>query len=187
MSNYKTFDDDASLGKKAPSISSLKFIRGDKFELEEGKQYAILFWAKFDKGSSPQALDTFNALHKASPNIVFLGISTDPSADDAVRYFEKGGSVDFAIAFDEGKIVANSFKEASGLSTLIPPHGFLVDKKGHIVWREQFAQVYPADKSDFPKQVAHFSKGEPLHKNGNAPVKEVVEEVEESSFDGELF
>jgi len=187
MSNYKTYDDDASLGKKAPSLSSLKFVRGEKFDFEEGKQYAILFWAKFDKGSSPQSLDTFNAFHKQYPNVVFLGISTDPSQEDAVRYFEKGGAVDFAIAFDDGKQMVNAYKEVSGLSTLLPPHGFLVDKKGHIAWREQFAQVYPVDKSDFPKQLEKFAKGEPIHKNGNAPHKEEVEEVEESSFDGELF
>jgi hypothetical protein len=48
--DYTTYDDDAAHGKQAPSIDSLKFVRGDKVNFENGKTYVLIFFARFDKG-----------------------------------------------------------------------------------------------------------------------------------------
>jgi len=181
----KTFDDDAVHGKKFPALNTLVHVRGDKVDLaDHSKPKAIVFWAKFDKGVSPQTLEAFNkfyATHKDTLTVV--GIATDPKVEDVNRYFEKA-SVDFPIYFDEGKNAVNTFKELTEEAALNIPHGFLVDKTNNIVWHEEFSQfINPIDKSQFPGQLEKLAKGEALTKVGNRPKVEVKEEVEESNFD----
>jgi len=187
MSDRKTYDDDAIHGQKLPSMASLKHVRGDTTDFKDGKVYALVFWAKFDKGVSPQTLEAYNKFMQTYKDVTFVGISTDPKIEDAQRYFEKA-SVDFPVYFDEGKTVANSFKELLKEPVLNIPHAVLVDKSGNIVWHEEFSQfINPIDKSQFPGQLQKLSAGEPLNKVGNRPVVESVEEEETSNFDGELF
>jgi len=187
MADKKTYDDDAIHGKKVPTLNSLKHIRGEKVDFSEGKVKAIVFWAKFDKGVSPQTLEAFNKFHNSLKEVQFVGISIDPKEEDVNRYFEKA-SVDFPIYFDEGKHATTAFKDLLQEAALNIPHAFLVDKQNNIVWHEEFSQfINPIDKSKFPSQLVKVAKGETVEKVGNRPVIEAQEEEETSNFDGELF
>jgi len=185
MTDYTTYDDHPALGKKAPSIDSAKFVKGEKITFESGKQYVLLFWARFDKGTSPFTLDHLNKLQKQHSNFVFVGIATDPKEDDVKAAIEKGEvKSDFALAWDDGKKVANAFKEALGIAALGIPWGFIIDANGNIAWHEQFSQfTHPIHKSDFPVQLENVAAGKPLKKNGAKPVAQVEEEVEEGNFE----
>ena len=74
------------------------------------------------------------------------------------------------------------FKEACG--GLLSPAVILVNKEGVIVWRQSFSGGNPYEKSGFEEQVQLFLKGEPLNKNGNAPVDSSGEEDEEEEGGG---
>eukprot|EP01114_Cavostelium_apophysatum_P014595 TRINITY_DN3818_c0_g1_i1.p1 TRINITY_DN3818_c0_g1~~TRINITY_DN3818_c0_g1_i1.p1 ORF type:complete len:212 (+),score=57.41 TRINITY_DN3818_c0_g1_i1:67-636(+) len=183
----KTFDDDVAHGKKLPSLSTLTHVKNGTTDFAAGKVYAIVFWAKFDKGVSPQTLAAFDKFQSTYPDVQFAGIAIDPKVEDVNRYFEKA-SVAIPVYFDEGKNAYNAFKDVLGQPAMNIPHAFLVDKSGNIVWHEEFSQfINPIEKSKFPGQLEKLSKGQALEKVGNRPVEEVVEEEETSNFDGELF
>lgn len=52
-SQYLTYDDNAGLGKAAPSLDTLEFVQGDKAAALAAPLKVVLFCAKFDKGGGP--------------------------------------------------------------------------------------------------------------------------------------
>ena len=48
--SYTVWDDDASLGKKAPSLENLVWKQGDKYNYGDKPITVVGFWAKFAKG-----------------------------------------------------------------------------------------------------------------------------------------
>eukprot|EP01116_Phalansterium_solitarium_P009135 TRINITY_DN23169_c0_g1_i1.p2 TRINITY_DN23169_c0_g1~~TRINITY_DN23169_c0_g1_i1.p2 ORF type:complete len:216 (+),score=85.52 TRINITY_DN23169_c0_g1_i1:26-649(+) len=186
MTDFTTYDDDPILGKAAPSFASLKLVRGEPAQFEN-RTVALLIWAKFDKGVSPQCLDTFNAVAKKYPGITFVAVSVDPAEADAARYFEKGAPVDYPVYWDDSKTLANSLKELLEAAALGVPYAFIFSAEGKVIWAEQFSQfLNPIEKSTVLKQLEKIAAGEPLISNGKRPVKEVIEEEQEGDF-GALF
>jgi len=178
MTDYHTYDDHPALGKKAPSIDSAKFLKGDKVTFQPGTTYVLVFWARFDKGTSPFTLEYLNKLRSTHSNISFIGISTDPKEEDVKAFIEKGeAKVDFPLAYDEGKKVATAFRDVLEVGALGIPWAFIIDGNGNIIWHEQFSQfTHAIDKSDFPAQLENVAAGKPLKKNGNKPVTKAAEE-----------
>jgi len=184
MSDLTTYDNDPILGKPAPSLESLKLVRGEQSDLSG--VVCLLIWAKFDKGVSPICLDTFQAYHTKYPHFRFVGVSVDPSIDDASRYFEKGAPVSFPVFHDDGKRLKTVIEELLESPALPIPSAYIF-RDGRVIWAEQFSQfINSIDKSTFPKQLQALAAGQPLVSNGNRPEKEVIEEAESADF-GALF
>jgi len=188
--NYTTYDDDHSLGKDAPKISSIEFVTPEKVDITPGKVHVILFWAKWDKGGYA-VLDAVSALSKQFPDVDFVAISNDPAKTDVTRFLEKKeATLSFPVAFDAGKAVHNEYRDVAGLGAMGIPHLFIVNKEGKIVWREQFAQAHPLAKGQFAEQLRRVVAGEELVKNGEKPKVEVKKTEEEDAPEedfGSLF
>src|SRR3989338_8563448 len=100
MTDYKTYEDDVTFGKKCPSLEGLEYVSGDKVTIEAGKTYVILFWAKWDKGGHP-VIESVSALKDKPPDVVFVGISTDPDKPSIQRFLDKKEyRMNFAACFD---------------------------------------------------------------------------------------
>jgi len=176
--DYKTYDDDECLGKKAPTLETLKFVKGDKTDVTSGKTNVILFWANYDKGGTPGATTAFSELHTKFPDVVFIGVSADPEEAAIERFLKKPDVThSYPAAFDEGKKVNKLYTSVLASSAMSIPHAFIVNGEGNIVWHEQFSQFNTVAKSQFEQQLNHVVKGEPLEKNGPRP-KDAEEEEE---------
>lgn len=180
---FPTYDDDASHGKKCPSLDSLVAVTGDVPSLE-GKIGVILFWAKYDSGAYG-VLDEFSELAADNSDVAFVGVGVDPDAAQVKRYFDKGGKLGFAAAHDAAG-VKNEFKDLAMLLALTTPHAFLINAEGNIVWREQFAQQKPLKDGNFTEQLRRLKAGEELVSNGPRPVEEESEDEEDGGDDDDM-
>jgi len=181
------YDDDAALGAKAPSLASLTFVRGEPVDVGKSHNVVVYFWGKYDT-LGYNSLSHFTALQKKFKALRVVGVSIDPKIEDVrafledPKYAEHASKIDFAVAWDAGKKIYNAYREVAG-QVINLPHAFLVDKTGHIVWREVHR---PLDsKCQFMNQVARFIEEKPLQKNGPKPVEE--DEVADVPEDMSLF
>lgn len=185
---YKCYDDDAIMGKNAPSLQSLDYVQGAATKYSE-KPTVVLFWAKFLKWQVYPAMKACEALHQ-SGIVNVVGVATDPKRSAIERHIEKNACpTTYALCFDEsngspGGQVKNIFKKNNDGELKIP-HVFLVDTKGKVVWHQAFTAGNPYEKSNFDDQVKLFCKTGTLKMNGPAPTsEESSEEEEEDAAEG---
>eukprot|EP00041_Stephanoeca_diplocostata_P016271 m.319979 g.319979 ORF g.319979 m.319979 type:complete len:627 (-) comp20312_c1_seq1:199-2079(-) len=190
---YTTYADDAALGKPAPSLDTLEYIKGDPIKLGNGKVTLIQIFAKFAKGDYTTVQGVSDIAAKFGDRAQYLGISIDPAKEEAESFIKKIGTsmpeiyidnltVPYPLAWDQGKTVKEAFRKLSGLMALGQSATFLVDGNSVIVWREQFGQGYPPAKGQLEEQLRRLLKGETLLNNGPNP-KQADEEDEEEEMD----
>lgn len=186
---YMTYEDDAAIGKDAPSIDSVEYVKGDPIKLGDGKVSVVTFFAKFAKGDYTTVVGV-SKLADAFPDVQFLGISVDPAKGDAEGFLKKIGTsmpeiyvasldVNYPLAWDAGKAVKEEYRKAAGMMALGASACFVVDGSGKIVWREQFGQGHPPSKGQLGEQIRRAVAGEELLKNGPKPKTEEDDEEEE--------
>jgi len=191
---YRTYSDDGALGKDAPALDTLEYIQGGPVAYSSDKPTVIVFWAKFAKGDYTTVVGVSEICDDFKEQAQFLGVSVDPNVDDAKSFLKKIGTampeldvkklvVPYALAFDAGKAVKNAFMKACGLNSLGASATFIVDKKGKILWREQFGQGYAPKKGQLREQLRRHCGGEGLLSNGKKPVEE---EDDEDLADGDM-
>jgi len=136
---YACYDDDASLGKAAPSIDSLEVVQGDKKCLTyTDKPTVVLFWAKFLKWQVHAALKGCERIHLTG-KVNVIGIATDPKKSSIERHIQKGECpTTYALCFDTpsttepGGAVKNMFKEVCG-GDMKTPCVLLINTEGKVV------------------------------------------------------
>jgi len=174
---YKTYNDDAALGKPMPDMSTLTWIKGEA--PKGGETTVVLFWAKYAKGDYKHVAH-FNELTKTHPKLQVVGISCDAEQADAEKFLAKIGKemaeqniksldCDYALAFDGGKKVGSACKELSKLNMMSAGMAYLVNKEGIIVWREGFNSSWTLEQGIFGEQVDRILSGKPLVDFGAAP------------------
>eukprot|EP01134_Creolimax_fragrantissima_P003286 CFRG3286T1 len=189
----KTFDNDASFGKDAPSLASLDFVKGEALPYSE-KLTVVLFWAKISKDEYQTFCQFSKMAEKYADDVQVIGVSLDITKKDIEGYVSKIGTemkelnvdsllCDYPVAFDEGKTVRNAFQSAAKLLTIQSSMVFVVDKSGKIVWREQFSRSFmPNTSGQLDAQLQRLIKGEKVElKNGDK-----IEEGEESEEEMEM-
>lgn len=181
---YVCYDDDACMGKNAPSLANLDYVQGNHTKYSE-KPTVVLFWAKFLKWQVYPAMKACEVLHK-SGIVNVVGVATDPKRSAIERHIEKGECpTTYALCFDEsddtpGGKVKNIFKKSND-DELKVPQVFLINTKGKIVWHQAFTSGRPYEKTNFDDQVKMFCKTGKLKMNGPAPVNEESSDEEEEA------
>ena len=181
---YMCYDDDAIMGKNAPSLASLDYVQGAATKYSE-KPTVVLFWAKFLKWQVYPAMKACEALHQ-SGIVNVVGVATDPKRSAVERHIEKQGCpTTFALCFDEsdgspGGRVKNIFKKNND-GELKVPQVFLISTKGKVVWHQAFTSGRPFEKTNFVDQVKLYCKTGKLNMNGPAPQDEESSEEEEEA------
>ena len=89
LDEYTCYDDDAIMGKNAPSLASLDYVQGAATKYTE-KPTVVLFWAKFLKWQVYPAMKACEALHQ-SGIVNVVGVATDPKRSAVERHIEKQG------------------------------------------------------------------------------------------------
>lgn len=190
--HLRVYADDSALGKSAPSLETLVYVKGEPVQLGGGKNTLVLFWAKFAKGDYGTVCSVSD-LQAQFPELQVVGISADPEQEQVESFVKKLGTAmpeinvpelkaDFALAYDPDKKVKTAFQKATGLVSVGASACFLVDGSGTIVWREQFSQGHLLEKGQITEQTRRLLAGEPLLSNGPRP-KDDDDSDDESDMD----
>ncbi len=136
--------------RSVPSVK-LKDIKGKTIDTKnfhnDGKPYIINFWATWCKPCI-QELNNINDYYKdwkKESGIKIYAISIDDSRNTKrVAPFVSGRGWDYEVLLDPN----NDFKRAINVNN--PPHTFLVDGKGNIVWEHN--GYAPGDEKELYKK-----------------------------------
>ena len=130
--SYTVWDDDASLGKKAPSLENLVWKQGDKYNYGDKPITVVGFWAKFAKGDYA-TLNSWSHLQRkyADKGVQFVGVSRDRKEADVDKFVGRLGTfmrelgergitlgANFPLAFDPEPQVGETFRTLSQLMSL---------------------------------------------------------------------
>jgi len=191
------FDDDAAIGKNAPSFGTLEYIKGEPVSLGKGKPVCVVFWAKAFKGDYTTLRDVSKIADALGDDIQFMGIGIDAAKEDSESFLKKIGTkmpeiyikqpleVNFPLAYDRDLEMKDAYRAAGKLMSLGASAVFLIDGNRKIVWREQFAPApgHTVFKGQLQEQCRRLALGEALLSNGNRPAEE-EEEMEEMDMGG---
>ena len=119
----------------------------------DGKPFIILFWATWCK----PCIQELKAIHdvyddwKDETGVKIITISIDDSrSSKKVAPFVKGRNWNFDVYIDEN----SDFRRAMNVNN--PPHSFIVDGKGNVVWQHNgFA---PGDEDNMFKELKKLIK-----------------------------
>lgn len=193
--DVKTYSDDASLNKDAPSIDSAELVKGEHaVTIEDGKVYVLYFFNTFYRGADICNEEFTQLSEKYADKVTFIAISNDADKAKTEKYLAKDIvdentkkplrlSPQF-IVFDDKKAIGKAYATVANLSVMSCPMGFIIKDK-QIKWRQQFLQTFTVDQSNFEKQLLHVLNGEELESNGPRPKVE-VEEEEAEGMDGDI-
>ena len=198
------YEDDAALGKAAPSMGSLKWFNGEPVEFSQGKPVVITFFSKLNKGDFGTLSLLSEIAQEFEDQVLFAGISRDGELEDVSKfagkyhgkYFEELQSPDgkpgltvymtFPLAFDEAGNFNTQLKQVMKKGTIGVGFTILVDKDGVIRWYEQFVRGYNP-MQQLVAQIRNVLEGKPLISNGPAPAVQIIEEVADVPDDVDPF
>eukprot|EP00941_MAST-03F_sp_MAST-3F-sp1_P000542 g542.t1 len=188
---FTTYDDDAALGKYAPTLDSLKLLNCEPGtsapSLQGGKHTLVLFWAKYLKDNCFPMLQAANDFLAKDFDIQVIAVATDPEVSQVERFITKGECpCNFPLGYDADWKVKNAFQDlisADGTAIQVP-QAFIVSPQGKVVWRQAFSKARPYSGSNFSEQLRRVLAGEELQSSGMSPKSDEaeVEEVETECF-----
>uniref|UniRef100_A0A0A9WZ10 Proline--tRNA ligase n=1 Tax=Lygus hesperus TaxID=30085 RepID=A0A0A9WZ10_LYGHE len=193
--DVKTYSDDASLNKAAPSIDSAELIKGEQaVTLDDNKIYILYFFNTFYRGADVCNEEFTKLSEKYGDKVTFIAISNDADKAKTEKYLAKEIVDENTkkplrlapkyIVFDDKKVIGKAYANVANLTVMSCPMGFIVANK-QIKWRQQFLQTHTVDQSNFEKQLQHVLHSEELESNGPKPKVE-VEEEEAEGLDGDI-
>jgi hypothetical protein len=196
---YIVYNNDACLGKGAPSLSSLDVMHnGVEGAAAPNLDYAantatiVCFWSKIHKGNYP-TINTWSdiASRYTDQGVTFVGVARDTDPAQVGKYIKRIGdhaptlgengiwlSGGIALAYDAGSQVNMGFKAASQMKTVGVDNAFIVDKAGKIVWRAKFNRG-KEPTGMFEAQIKRIVSGEEVLLNNEPPAESSGEDEPE--------
>jgi len=186
---YITHDDDACIGKQCPDISGIEFLNGDKHAApKEGQVVVVVLWGQYHKPGYKFLPFYTQVQKKYGDKVCVVGISVDPDTSYAKKFLEDPNkkystvfTTEFSVAWGDHKI-KKAFMEVNDQNSFSPPHAFVVDSKGVIVWHQDHSELgatAPSYMGLMEQQLDNLVAGKELIKVGNKPEVEVAEGDEE--------
>eukprot|EP00754_Rhynchopus_humris_P003383 Rhum_TRINITY_DN11779_c0_g1::Rhum_TRINITY_DN11779_c0_g1_i1::g.46365::m.46365 len=192
---YKTYDDDACLGKYAPSTELADFIPYPSMDLQRvdlhpGKVNIVYFMCKFEKGAYICNEEMSQLHHELGDDVQIVALSTDPDRGTVEKFLTKTRTgevtdlntgkpyrLDMQVGWDDGKKTFGMYRTLCN-GKLTTYHAFVVDKSGKVAWHQQFSQTSPPSVTNFAEQVKRVVAGEGVASVGDKP-KKSADEIEE--------
>lgn len=190
---FKTYSNDTVLGKVAPSLDSIEYLPNKDCTAPTANQIkVILFWGQYHKPGY-KFLPMYSELQKKyADKVGIVGVSMDPDTSYATKFLEdpagKYSTVfpcNFAMAWDKDSTLKKSFMDASGIKTLSPPHCYVIDASGTIVWHQDHSELgatAPSYVGLLESQLDLLVAGKPVANVGDRAVEEEDEEEEDGEF-----
>jgi len=195
MSDYKTYDDDACIGKIAPSSELADFVTYPelgmtRIDLHPGKINVVYFMCKFEKGAYICNEELSQIHEELKDDVQVVALSTDPDRGTVEKFLTKTRKGEVSdlntgkpfrlsmdVAWDDGKKTFGMYRALCG-GALTTYHGFVVGKDAKIIWHQQFSQTNPPSLTNFKAQIVKAVKGEALESVGDRP-RTNPEDIEE--------
>ncbi len=125
------------LGDAAPPLQIKEWLKGQPVNLRDGldKQiYVVKFWATWC-GPCRQSIPHLSAIQKkyADRGVVVIAVTSGEELETVQKFMkERGDSMEYTVAFDDGKATHAAYMTAFGRQGI--PQVFVIDKQGRIVW-----------------------------------------------------
>ncbi|TAF33667.1 MAG: TlpA family protein disulfide reductase [Cytophagales bacterium] len=149
-----------SEGKKLPAIV-LKDLAGADVDVSklsaDGRPVFLTFWATWCKPCINELMAVSEELEDwvKETNVRVVAVSIDDARSKArVPSMVNGKGWEFDVLIDEN----SDLKRA--LNVTNPPHSFIMDKDGNIVWQHNGYQ--PGNEEEYIDILRKVAKGEPL-------------------------
>lgn len=142
-------------GEPAPAIE-FEMLNGQSVELAslKGEPVLIQFWATDCTtcvSEMPDLMELHHALHADGLNLVGVAMAYDP--EDRVRRLVARKGLPYAIALDNGGVIADAFGNVR-----VTPTTVLIDAAGRVVWQriglldfdrlhEEITELLPEERS----------------------------------------
>jgi len=116
------------LGQPLPAIHHRTTLDGAPFDAAQiaGKPVLIKFFADYCQPCK-ETLPAAERIHRAHPEVVFVGIDEDESVETAQSVVQRF-SLSFPVVHDEGNVLSGRFRVSS------MPMTFVADASGTIRW-----------------------------------------------------
>jgi hypothetical protein len=196
---YIVYNNDACLGKDAPSLSSLDVMHnGVEGAAAPNLDYAantatvVCFWSKIHKGNYP-SINAWSdiASRYADQGVTFIGVARDTDPAQVGKYIKRIGdhaptlgengiwlSGGIPLGYDAGSQVNMGFKTAAKMKTLGVDNAFIVDKAGKIAWRALFNRG-KEPTGVFEAQIKRIASGEEVQLSNEPPAESSGEDEPE--------
>ncbi len=194
VSQYRTYDNDACMGKDCPSLSSLQLVTSGATLPSAGDVTVVFFWGKFN-ATQYQLNPLYSALEAECKGLKVLGVSVDPNLADVEKFIEdpkgtcsKEFKTTFALAWDEKKQLHTKFSACLQKSFMVC-HAFLINQEGKIVWHQDHSQLgatVPMWIGQMRAAVVATLAGNPVPSVGSKVVAAEVEENDEEDDCGAM-
>lgn len=124
------------LGDPAPELSIKEWVKGDAVKIADGKDkkiFVVEFWATWC-GPCRESIPHLTELQKkyAGKGVVFVGVSSEESAEITKFVKKMGDKMDYIIAVDDEEKTKKAYMDAFSAPGI--PHAFVIDKAGNIAW-----------------------------------------------------
>jgi cytochrome c biogenesis protein CcmG, thiol:disulfide interchange protein DsbE len=115
-------------GKPLPAIHHRTTLDGHAFDSDElaGKPVLVKFFADYCLPCR-ETLPAAERVHEAHPDVVFLGIDEDETAETAQSLAQHYG-LTFPVVHDEGNVLSGRFRVS------VLPMTFVADRTGVVRW-----------------------------------------------------
>jgi cytochrome c biogenesis protein CcmG/thiol:disulfide interchange protein DsbE len=125
---YPASPDHPLYGKPLPQIHHRATLDGQPLDSEQlaGKPVLVKFFADYCIPCR-ETLPAAERIHEAHPDVVFLGIDEDESAETAQSLARRYG-LTFPVVHDEGNVLSGRFRVSS------LPTTFVADRHGVVRW-----------------------------------------------------
>jgi len=204
---FLTYDNDfcmANGGFQAPKLDTLDFdsisdkLKSKNFpKPEDGKPYIAFMWAQYHKPGYKFIALYSKLAEKFRKDIPVVGISFDPEGPEVINKFiddPKGKystvfPLEFTVAHDKGNVFKKAFAD-SLRAALSPPHAFLINKEGKVVWHQDHSELgatVPTYMQLMEAQVTQFLKDGTIKKVGDKAEEESEEESDDGAVVGDDF
>jgi cytochrome c biogenesis protein CcmG, thiol:disulfide interchange protein DsbE len=116
------------LGQPVPAIHHRRTLGGETFDAEQlaGKPVLVKFFADYC-APCKVTLPGVERVHRAHPEVLFLGVDEDESAETGAALVQRYG-LTFPVIHDPGNVLSGRFR----VSTM--PMTFVADATGAIRW-----------------------------------------------------
>lgn len=125
---YPASPDHPLYGKALPEIHHQTTLEGQPFDSTQlaGKPVLVKFFADFCVPCR-ETLPAAERIHESHPDVVFIGIDEDESADAAQSLAKRYG-LTFAVVHDQDNVLSGRFRVSS------LPTTFVADRTGVVRW-----------------------------------------------------